>query len=104
MTLPRLPLIPTLIVGICVAAMIALGVWQLQRRGEKEAALIRYAQNFDKPSMDFPRIPVGEVFVPEKVSPENLRWNRRASDRARALAALTNVSRAAPPADRQGAG
>ena len=63
MTLPRLPLIPTLIVGICIAAMIALGVWQLQRRGEKEAALARYAQNFDKPSMDFPRIPVGDDYL-----------------------------------------
>ena len=32
-----------------------------------------------------PSIPVGEVFVAETVSPENLRWNRRASDKARAL-------------------
>lgn len=41
-----------------------------------------------------PRIPVGEVFVAEIVSPENLRWNRRASDRARALQAAAEAQRA----------
>jgi len=40
-----------------------------------------------------PGIPAGEVFVPETVSPENLRWHRRASDRARALAAATEALR-----------
>ena len=42
-----------------------------------------------------PSIPVGEVFVAEIVSPENLRWNRRASDRARALQAAAEAQRAA---------
>ena len=37
--------------------------------------------------------PVGEVFVPETVSPENLRWHRRASDRARALLTATEALR-----------
>jgi hypothetical protein len=40
-----------------------------------------------------PRIPVGEVFVAEIVSPQNLRWNRRASDRARALQAAAEALR-----------
>jgi len=40
-------------------------------------------------------IPVGEVFIAETVSPENLRWNRRASDRARALLAATEELRVA---------
>ena len=40
-----------------------------------------------------PSIPVGEVFVAEIVSPENLRWHRRASDRARALAAAAEALR-----------
>jgi hypothetical protein len=39
----------------------------------------------------------GESFVPETVSPQNLRWNRRASDRARALSAAEPPN--APPAD-----
>jgi hypothetical protein len=42
-----------------------------------------------------PSIPVGEVFVAEIVSPENLRWNRRASDRARALHAAAEAEREA---------
>ncbi|NNM77091.1 SURF1 family protein [Sphingomonas sp. ID1715] len=39
----RLPLIPTLIVAAAVAVMIWLGLWQLDRRAQKEAALARYA-------------------------------------------------------------
>ena len=44
-------------------------------------------------------IPVGEVFIAETVSPENLRWHRRASDRARALLAATEESRVTAPED-----
>jgi surfeit locus 1 family protein len=40
----RVPLLPTLIVAAAVAAMIALGVWQLQRLKWKEALLARYHQ------------------------------------------------------------
>ena len=38
----RWPIIPTIIVIIAVAIMIGLGVWQLQRKAEKEALLARY--------------------------------------------------------------
>ncbi|MDG5488950.1 SURF1 family protein [Sphingomonas sp. BGYR3] len=51
----RLPLIPTLIVAAAIAVMIGLGVWQLQRRSEKEALLAQYAANRDLPVMSFPR-------------------------------------------------
>jgi len=40
----RVPLLPTLIVAAAVAAMIALGVWQLQRLKWKEGLLTRYHQ------------------------------------------------------------
>jgi surfeit locus 1 family protein len=53
----RVPVIPTLLVGLAIVAMIALGVWQLQRRAEKEALLARYARNVTLPPMAFPRIP-----------------------------------------------
>lgn len=39
----RVPLLPTLIVGLAVTVMIALGFWQLQRMAQKEALLSRYA-------------------------------------------------------------
>lgn len=38
----RLPLFSTLVVGLAVATMIALGIWQLGRRAEKDALLRRY--------------------------------------------------------------
>jgi surfeit locus 1 family protein len=38
----RLPVIPTLLVAAAVAVMIGLGIWQLQRKAEKEALLARY--------------------------------------------------------------
>lgn len=41
----RLPLLPTLLVAIACATMIALGVWQLGRKAEKEALIARYAAN-----------------------------------------------------------
>ena len=39
----RVPLLPTLIVGAAVAVMVALGLWQLDRRAEKEALVASYA-------------------------------------------------------------
>lgn len=42
MILPRLPIVPTVLVLAAVAVMIALGFWQLDRREEKSAMLARY--------------------------------------------------------------
>ena len=39
-----MPLLPTLLVAAAVAAMIALGVWQLQRLKWKEGLIARYTQ------------------------------------------------------------
>ena len=55
----RLPIISTVIVALAVITMIALGVWQLQRRGEKETELRVLAANPSKPVMAFPNPPVG---------------------------------------------
>jgi len=54
----KLPLIPTLIVGLAVAAMIALGFWQLRRAGEKEALLARYRSAQNLPPITFPTSPI----------------------------------------------
>jgi surfeit locus 1 family protein len=50
----RWPLLPTLIVALAIAAMVGLGVWQLQRRAEKNAALAQYAANLNRPVIAFP--------------------------------------------------
>lgn len=50
-------MVATIVVGIAIAAMIALGVWQLQRRSEKEAYLAQIAGNPAKPAISFPVVP-----------------------------------------------
>ncbi|WP_240624711.1 SURF1 family cytochrome oxidase biogenesis protein [Aurantiacibacter odishensis] len=49
MTAGRVPIIPTIIVIAAAAVMVALGVWQLGRMGEKEALIAQYAANEDLP-------------------------------------------------------
>lgn len=39
------PLVPTILVAVCVLIMIGLGVWQLERKGEKEALIALYQRN-----------------------------------------------------------
>lgn len=54
----RIPLIPTTIVALAVAAMIGLGLWQLLiRKPQKEAALAQLAANPALPEIAFPRLP-----------------------------------------------
>lgn len=52
----RLPIIPTLIVAAAVAAMIALGLWQLQRAQWKAAMLEELARAPVLPPLDLDRI------------------------------------------------
>lgn len=52
----RIPLIPTILVALAVLTMIALGVWQLQRKGEKEQALVLMASNARMPAIAFPKL------------------------------------------------
>ena len=52
----RIPLLPTLVVTLAVAGMIALGLWQLtDRLPRKEAFLAQIASNPAKPVVAFPR-------------------------------------------------
>ncbi|MBW8783758.1 MAG: SURF1 family protein [Novosphingobium sp.] len=54
----RVPLVPTLIVVAAVAAMIALGVWQLRRLAWKEALLAQYtASSSREAEVPWPRDP-----------------------------------------------
>lgn len=50
----RPPIVPTLVVLIAVAAMIALGVWQLQRRAEKATLIAHARANLDRPAQPLP--------------------------------------------------
>ncbi len=56
----RWPLIPTIVVGLAIAAMVSLGVWQLARRQEKDAALVQLAANVDRPPVLFPSSGTGD--------------------------------------------
>lgn len=54
----RVPLLATAVVAIAVAAMIALGLWQLLIRApEKDALVARLARNPDRPPIAFPLRP-----------------------------------------------
>jgi len=53
----RWPIIPTVIVAVAIATMIALGVWQLQRKGEKEAMIALHQRNIAMSSeVIFPKL------------------------------------------------
>ncbi len=51
----RLPLLPTLLVGLAVLAMVSLGFWQLQRGREKAAALAQWHANLTLPAAAYPQ-------------------------------------------------
>lgn len=53
----RLPVVPTILVALAVAAMIALGVWQLHRRVEKHAFIAQVTANPARPPVGFPQAP-----------------------------------------------
>ena len=56
----KLPIIPTILVGLAVAVMIGLGIWQLQRRAEKEALIATYRAAEGKPPIGWPSVPPKE--------------------------------------------
>ena len=56
----RLPLVPTILVGLAVAVMIGLGIWQLERRAEKETLLQTYRAAAGQPPIGWPALPPKE--------------------------------------------
>jgi cytochrome oxidase assembly protein ShyY1 len=60
----KLPLLPTLVVAVAVAMLIALGFWQLRRAGEKEALLAQYRAAQNLPPISFPTSPIGSDRLP----------------------------------------
>lgn len=53
----RWPVIPTILVALAIATMIGLGVWQLQRKAEKDALLVRYESASGLPEVAWPTVP-----------------------------------------------
>jgi cytochrome oxidase assembly protein ShyY1 len=51
------PVIPTILVVLAVATMIGLGIWQLQRKAEKEALLATYEAASGLPAVAWPAVP-----------------------------------------------
>lgn len=84
----RWPLIPTLLVLAAAAIMVALGVWQLQRKGEKEALIALYERNRAmSATVAYPALPpVADAMLFRKSSVtclEPVRWDPRSgTDRA----------------------
>ena len=60
----KLPIIPTIVVAVAVATMIGLGVWQLQRAGEKQKLLQQYAEAEKLPPIAFPTLPMSDAQIP----------------------------------------
>ena len=60
----KLPLIPTIVVAAAVAVMLGLGIWQLQRAGEKQKLLQRYAEAEKLPPIAFPTLPLTDEQLP----------------------------------------
>jgi surfeit locus 1 family protein len=58
-----IPVLPTVLVGIAVAAMVALGVWQIHRLHWKNALLAEYAKAAGQPPVAFPRIPTDQTLL-----------------------------------------
>ncbi len=56
----RLPLVPTILVALALAAMIGLGIWQLQRGASKDALLERYEAARSLEPIAYPSVPTSE--------------------------------------------
>jgi surfeit locus 1 family protein len=52
----RVPVVATAIVALAIATMLALGVWQLRRVGEKDALIAQFRANATRPAIAFPAL------------------------------------------------
>jgi surfeit locus 1 family protein len=69
MTETKFPVVSSIIVALAVGVMLALGVWQLDRKQEKEAQLAQLAANRDMPAIAYPMLgPFDETLLFRKSS------------------------------------
>jgi cytochrome oxidase assembly protein ShyY1 len=60
----KLPLIPTILVGLAVAVLVGLGVWQLRRAQWKESQIERYRTAATLPPIGYPTGPIANEQLP----------------------------------------
>lgn len=98
----RLPIIPTVIVAIAVAVMVALGVWQIQRMHWKNDLLQSYAAARGRPPIAFP-----ERFDPDHpplfrrasaTCSAVLDWRSASGRNARSMPGWVHIARCRTPA------
>lgn len=103
----RLPIIPTVLVALAVAAMIGLGIWQLQRARWKEALLAQYTANLAKPPVTFPRtgpVPDDVMFRTSQVNCLRIvEWRSEGGRAANGKAGYRHIAACATGAEGQGA-
>ena len=93
----RWPLIPTILVLAAVAVMIALGVWQLHRKTEKEALIALFQRNTAMSSLvTYPILPpVPDAFLFRKSSVvclEPVRWDPRSGTDRKGTAGIRMIA------------
>lgn len=78
----KLPFIPTVVVALAVAAMVGLGIWQLDRKSEKERQIALFEANRTMPAIAYPAMgPVLDSMMFRKSSANCLqlvRWQSSA--------------------------
>lgn len=103
----RIPVIATIIVAALVAVMIALGVWQLQRHGQKTAAIAAMQSNLRLPPATFPELgPVTAGLMFRKSSLVCLRvigWTVEAGSAADGSSGFRYIAQCATGAEGPGA-
>lgn len=103
----RLPFWPTVVVGIAIGVMIALGVWQLQRMAWKEALLAEYATASDRPAIAWPVVPDAEVLPLYRKSSVNCLsvtdWRASSGRNARGQAGWVHIAACSTGAEGPGA-
>lgn len=70
----KLPLVATIIVALAILAMIGLGIWQLGRAQQKEAAIAVWRANMGLPATAYPAdTPTDETYLFRRLSANCLR-------------------------------
>jgi surfeit locus 1 family protein len=99
--------LPTILVALAVAAMIGLGIWQLQRAAWKERLLAQYATNMRQPATVFPKTgPVPETAMFRLSQVNCLRvteWRTEGGRAANGKAGYRHIAACTTGAEGQGA-